>query len=313
MRNIFKKIFKGHVDLIDALPPLKGKVVAGQPLAKKNWFGVGGPAEVYVEPADLDDLARLLQYKPQVPVTVLGAGSNVLIRDGGISGITVHLGKGFNSVTVTGDRIVCDAGALVSDVARVAAKNGLSGFEFLCGIPGSVGGGVRMNAGAHGRCIEDILESLTVVTADGDIQELDPRETEIFGYRRCYLPTDWIFVRAVFKGQHGDAAAINAKMAEYKKQRENNQPVGVRTAGSTFKNPQGLQAWALIDKAGFRGYRKGGAMVSEKHTNFLINVGDATARDIEQLGEEIREKVWNDTGVELEWEVRRLGIDKEAQ
>ncbi|MGN1063577.1 MAG: UDP-N-acetylmuramate dehydrogenase [Alphaproteobacteria bacterium] len=313
MKNIFKKIFQGQVNLVDALPPLKGKVTAYYPLAKKTWFGVGGPAEVYIEPADLDDLVRLMQFKPAVPVTILGAGSNVLIRDGGILGITIHLGKGFNSISVAGDRLICDGGAAVMDVARVAAKNGLGGFEFLSGIPGSVGGGVRMNAGAHGRCLEDVLESLTIVTADGEIQELNPKETEIFGYRRCYLPTDWIFVRAVLKGYPDNPADIQAKTVEYKKQRENNQPVGVRTAGSTFKNPPGLKAWALIDKAGFRGYRSGGAMVSEKHTNFLINVGDASARDIERLGEEIREKVWNDTGVELEWEVKRLGMDKEIK
>lgn len=311
MRNIFKKIFKTKVSLIDSLPPIKGKAVADFPLRKKTWFGVGGPAEVYVEPADIDDLSKLLQFMPSVPVTVLGGGSNVLIRDGGIAGLTIHLGKGFQHISFDEDKIICDGGVSLIRLAQAAAKQGIAGFEFLSGIPGTVGGAVRMNAGAHGRCLQDVLVSLTVVTGEGDVREIDPTETEVFGYRMCYLPSSWIFVRAVFKGTKGKPQDILATMADYKHKRESNQPTGVKTAGSTFKNPQGLQAWALIDKAGFRGYRKGGVMVSEKHTNFLINLGDATAKDIEDLGEEIREKVWNDTGVELEWEVKKLGVNKE--
>lgn len=311
MRNIFTKIFQKNLKLIDALPPLRGKVFADFPLKKKSWFGVGGNAEVYIEPADMDDLSRLLQFMPRVPVTILGGGSNVLIRDGGIPGITIHLDKAFNKIKVDGDKIICDAGASLMELSRVAAKQSLSGFEFLCGIPGTIGGAIRMNAGAHGGSIEDILHSITVVTGEGDIQEINPFETEVFGYRRCYLPSDWIFVRAVFKGQLGDKTEITDKMAEYKKKRDNNQPTGVKTAGSTFKNPQGLQAWALIDKAGMRGTRVGGAMVSEKHANFLINTGNATAKDIETLGELIRQKVWETSSVELEWEVKKLGIEKE--
>lgn len=310
MKNIFKKIFKTKVRLIDALPPLRGKVVPRQPLCKKNWFGVGGAAEVYVEPADIDDLSKLMQFIPSVPVTILGGGSNVLIRDGGIPGVTIHLGKGFKKIICHDDEIVCDGGVSLIELARTAAKYGISGFEFLSGIPGTLGGAVRMNAGAHGRCLEDVLVSLTVVTSEGEIRQIDPKETEIFGYRMCYLPSDWIFVQAVLKGTLANPTDIQSKMAEYKQQRERNQPTKVKTAGSTFKNPHGMQAWALIDKAGFRGYRKGGAMVSEKHTNFLINLGDATAKDIESLGEEIREKVWNDTGIELEWEIKKLGVEK---
>ena len=311
MKGIFKKIFNSKPILKDSLPLLRGKVVADYPLSKKTWFGVGGCAEVYVEPADIDDLSRLLQFMPSVPLTVLGGGSNVLIRDGGIPGITVHLGKEFHNIKFDGTTVVCDGGVSLMELARAAAKQGVSGFEFLSGIPGTVGGAVRMNAGAHGKCLQDVLTSLTVVTGEGEIREIDPNETEMFGYRKCYLPSDWIFVRATLKGQEGNSADILETMAMYKQQRQNNQPVGVKTAGSTFKNPQGLQAWALIDKAGFRGYRKGGAMVSEKHTNFLVNLGDATAKDIEALGEEIREKVWNDFGVELEWEVKKMGLEKE--
>ena len=311
MKNIFKRIFKSKTTLIDALPPLKGKVIANYPLSKKTWFGVGGGAEVYVEPADEDDLIRLLQFMPSVPLTILGGGSNVLIRDGGIPGITVHLGKGFRNIKFNDESVICEGGVSLMELARAAAKQGVSGFEFLSGIPGTIGGAVRMNAGAHGKCLQDVLTSLTVITGDGEIREIDPNETEIFGYRKCYLPSDWIFVRVVLKGQKGHPADIAATMATYKQQRQNNQPVGVKTAGSTFKNPQGLQAWSLIDKAGFRGYRKGGAMVSDKHTNFLINLGDATAKDIEELGEEIRMKVWNDFGIELEWEVKKMGIEKE--
>jgi UDP-N-acetylmuramate dehydrogenase len=264
-----------------------------------------------VEPADREDLCQLLQLMPSVPLTILGGGSNVLIRDGGIPGVTVHLGKGLRTIKFDGEVVVCDGGVSLMELARAAAKQGISGFEFLSGIPGTVGGAVRMNAGAHGKCLQDILTSLTIVTGEGEIREIDPSKTELFGYRKCYLPCDWIFVRATFKGQKGNSADILATMALYKQQRQNNQPTGVKTAGSTFKNPQGLQAWSLIDKAGFRGYRKGGAMVSEKHTNFLVNLGDATAKDIEKLGEEIQEKVWNDFGVELEWEVKKMGIEKE--
>lgn len=311
MRNIFKKMFKKNLSIIDSLPPLKGKVLANQPLSKMTWFGVGGPADVYVEPADVQDLARLIQFKPAVPLTLIGGGSNLLIRDGGIPGITVHLGKPFGKITVKDDMIVAGAGASLMELARVAAKQEMTGFEFMCGIPGTIGGGIRMNAGAHGRAMEDVLHSITVITGEGDIQEIDPHETEAFGYRTCYLPSDWIFVGATFKGQKGSSADIAKKMADYKKQRENNQPVGVRTAGSTFKNPQGLQAWSLIEKVGMRGARKGGAQVSEKHANFLVNNGHATAKDIEELAEEIRSKVWENCGVELEWEVKRVGVEGE--
>lgn len=310
MINIFKKIFKSRLDLAHSLPPLRGEVVSHQPLHKKNWFGVGGSAEVYVEPADIEDLSRLLQFMPPVPLTVLGAGSNVLIRDGGIPGVTIHLGKSFHHIQVKDTNIICDGGVSLMELSRTAAKAGITGFEFLSGIPGSVGGGIRMNAGAHGRSVSDVLVSLTAVTGEGVVHEIDPRETEVFEYRKCHLPSDWIFVRAEFKGKKGKPEKIADTMATYKKQREANQPIGVKTAGSTFKNPQGLQAWSLIDKAGFRGYRKGNVMVSDKHTNFLINLGDASAKDIEMLGEEIRKKVWNDTGVELEWEIKKLGIEE---
>ena len=186
MKNILKKMFHKNVSIIDAMPPLKGKVLENQPLNKMNWFGVGGPAQVYVEPADLNDLIRLMQFKPQVPVTVLWGGSNLLIRDGGIVGITIHLGKEFSKITVKGDMIYAGAGASLMELARVAAKQNLTGFEFVCCIPGTIGGGIRMNAGAHGRSLEDVLECIQVVTGEGEYREIDPKETEVVGYRTWY-------------------------------------------------------------------------------------------------------------------------------
>ncbi len=304
--------FPRKENLLKMLPKVRGKMVTNEPLSKKNWFGVGGNAQVYFEPADVADLALMIREMPPVPLTVLGAGSNVLIRDGGIPGITVHLGAPFASIEPSADRLICGAGAKVMDVARLAEKNSLSGFEFLCGIPGSVGGAVRMNAGAYGEQIQGILSELTVVTQDGEVRTLTREEMqESFLYRKCLLPTEWIFVGAVFQGIRViDRAVITEKMAQNRLKRENGQPIGVRTAGSTFKNPEGTPAWQLIDKVGMRGVRRGGAEVSSKHSNFLINRGNATAKDIENLGEEIRTKVMEQEGIQLEWEVKKLGVDK---
>ncbi len=300
-----------RVSVVDRLPELKGKVIENEPLAKKTWFGVGGAAEVYIEPANVDDLSLLLKQFPDEPLTILGAGSNLLIRDGGIPGVTVKLGKPFAGIRVEGNRLICGAAAMLMEVARVAEKHKISGFEFISGIPGSVGGGIRMNAGAYRQALADRLVSLTVVMANGEVTELDPHEMDVFGYRQCYLPTDWIFVEAVFAGTiMSDADEIKKRMAEYKKHRESSQPQGVRTAGSTFKNPDGLMAWQLIEKAGLRGAKVGGAVVSEKHANFLINTGNATAADIEALGEMIRHKVKKKCGVRLEWEIKKLGVEK---
>ncbi len=311
-RGLFVSPFSRKENLLKMLPPVRGKLTTNEPLAKKNWFGVGGNAQVYFEPADVADLALLIREMPPVPLTILGAGSNVLIRDGGIPGITVHLGAAFATIEPDGNKLVCGAGAKVMDVSRVGEKNSLSGFEFLCGIPGSVGGAVRMNAGAYGEEIRNILLELTVVTQDGEVRTLTREEMkESFLYRKCLLPTEWIFVGAVFEGkQVADKSAITEKMAQNRLKRENGQPIGVRTAGSTFKNPEGTPAWQLIDKVGMRGARRGGAEVSSKHSNFLINRGHATAGDIEALGEEIRTKVMEREGIQLEWEVKKLGVDK---
>ncbi len=306
-----KKIFRKESRLIDQLPPLNGYLSENEPLHKKNWFGVGGRAEIYFEPADCSDLERLIRFMPPVPLTVLGAGSNVLIRDGGIPGIVVHLGRSFSEIRVQDQYLVCGAGSGLMEVSRVAAQNGLGGLEFMCGIPGSVGGAIRMNAGAHGRSIQDILVSLQVMTREGDLLTIDPQETNIFSYRKCCLPDDWIFVEATLKGTPDDLKNIQEKMKSYKKMRESSQPLGVKTAGSTFKNPEGLKAWQLIEKNGLKGMKIGDAVVSEKHANFLINKGQASARDIERLGEKIRSVVLEKEGIALEWEVKKMGVEKD--
>ncbi|MBQ9090065.1 MAG: UDP-N-acetylmuramate dehydrogenase [Alphaproteobacteria bacterium] len=304
--------FSNKDNLFKLLPSVRGRLSANEPLSKKNWFGVGGAAQIYFEPADIEDLALFLRNMPPVPLTILGAGSNVLIRDGGIPGITVHLGKQFSDIVVEENKITCGAGAKLMEVSRMAEKNNLSGFEFLCGIPGSVGGAIRMNAGAYGSQISNILTELTIVTPVGDVQTLTQEELqEAFIYRKCLFPSEWIFAKAVFQGQQiADKSIISERMAQYRLKRENGQPIGVRTAGSTFKNPDGMPAWQLIDKVGMRGVHRGGAVVSEKHSNFLINKGHATAKDIEELGEEIRAKVLEKEGIRLEWEVKKLGVDK---
>ncbi len=311
-KNLFGKLKKDFPDLKKPLPAVRGKLLLNEPLAKKNWFGVGGVAQVYFEPADMEDLQTFVKQTKGMPLTVLGAGSNVLIRDGGIPGITLRLGKAFSTVEVKDEFLICKGGALVMEVSRTAEKNCLSGFEFLCGIPGTVGGGIRMNAGAYGSSIHEVLESLTVLTKEGDIQVLEKEELkEAFSYRRCHLPAEWIFLEAVFKGKkEKDNLVIHQKMMVNKQKREAGQPIGVRTAGSTFKNPDGIPAWQLIEKAGMRNAKVGGACVSNKHANFLINTGKATAKDIEELGELIRQEVFQKEGVSLEWEVRKLGVEK---
>ena len=294
--------------LLDRLPPLRGKLTENAPLAKMTWMNVGGPAEVLFEPADEEDLAFLVSHHLNIPTTLLGAGSNVIVRDGGVPGLVIHLGKNFSYCKVNEDHTIeCGASLLVMELAKTAQKNGLSGFEFLCGIPGSVGGALRMNAGAHGSEIKDILISIRLINQKGEIKTI-PMDAEFFQYRQNLLPSNWIFVGATFKGTPKNAEDIAATMAGYKEMREKSQPVGVKTCGSTFKNPEGLQAWKLIDKAGCRGMKVGGAEVSQKHCNFLVNTGKATAGDVETLGEEIRKKVLEDSGIPLEWEVQRIGI-----
>jgi UDP-N-acetylmuramate dehydrogenase len=290
-----------------ALPPLRGRVQAGAALAPFTWFRVGGPAEWLARPADVDDLLLLLRDRPPgMALTVIGAASNLIIRDGGVRGVVVKLaGRGFGGIAVDGEGIVAGAAALDATVAEHAAAAGLGGLEFLCGIPGTIGGAVAMNAGAYGSEIKDVLDWAEVATPRGLLRL--PAAAFAFAYRKAVLPEGGVVVRARLRGAPGDAAAIAARMAEIRAAREATQPVRSRTGGSTFKNPPGHRAWQLVDQAGCRGLKRGCAQVSEMHANFLLNTGGATAADIEGLGEAVRARVKAATGVELEWEIKRLG------
>ncbi|MDD3669305.1 MAG: UDP-N-acetylmuramate dehydrogenase [Alphaproteobacteria bacterium] len=310
MKRLFRKIFRGAV-LKKMLPPLRGLVRANEPLKRRNWLGVGGAAEVYFEPKDAADLSALIRAVPEEMITVLGAGSNTLIRDGGVPGVVVHLGRDFAQIQVKGNTLACGAGALMSEIARAAEKNGIAGFEFMCGIPGTLGGGIRMNAGAFGRSMRDAVVEMQAVLNNGQLHTLRAKGKDLFGYRECYIPSDWIFVSAVLRGRKlKSAAAIAKKRAAYQQKRDASQPRGVRTLGSTFKNPQGLQAWKLIDKCGLRGARIRDAQVSGKHTNFLVNAGNARAKDFERLIDKIQTAVLRDQGVPLELEIRKIGVEK---
>jgi UDP-N-acetylmuramate dehydrogenase len=294
-------------DLIERLPPVRGRLTAQAPLAPVTWFRVGGAAEVMFRPADAEDLAEFLAKRPpEVPVTVIGVASNLLVRDGGVEGVVVRLGRGFAAVEISGARVTASAGVLDLNVAITARAAGVGGLEFLSGIPGSIGGALRMNAGAYGREIKDVLESAAALDNAGVRHELSLGEMGL-GYRHCGVPEDWIFLGVTLRGQEADRDAIQRRMAEIQSEREASQPIRARTGGSTFANPPGHKAWELIDATGCRGLRRGGAMVSEKHTNFLINTGAATAADIEGLGEEVRRRVFEKFGVRLDWEIRRIG------
>jgi UDP-N-acetylmuramate dehydrogenase len=299
--------------LIDRLPSVRGRLTANAPLAGMTWFGVGGPAEVLFKPADAEDLATLLAGKPAgVPVTVLGVASNLLVRDGGVPGIVIRLGRAFAGIAAEGEDMVCGAAALDGNVALVARDAGIGGLEFLSGVPGTIGGGLRMNAGAYGREVKDVLVSAEALDGQGVAHVLDLPAMG-FSYRHCAVPADWIFTGARLRGTPAQPADIARRMDEIKTQREASQPVRARTGGSTFANPPGAKAWELIDRAGCRGLRIGGAMMSDKHCNFLINIADATAADIEALGEEVRRRVKDTSGVTLEWEIRRIGVAKESE
>ena len=294
--------------LIDRLPAVRGEMRAAVPLHRTSWFRVGGPAEALFEPADRDDLATFLATRPaEVPVTVLGTCSNVIIRDGGIDGVVIRLGRGFMSVEIAGTTVRAGAGAPDKMVARMACETSLTGLEFLIGVPGTIGGAVRMNAGAYGRELADIVTSVEAVDAKGTVHELAAGELD-FSYRHSALPADWICTAATLVGTPGDYDEIEARMREIAAAREESQPIRARTGGSTFANPPGeAKAWELIDRAGCRGLVIGDAQVSEKHCNFLINRGNATAGDLEALGETVRERVREATGITLDWEIRRLG------
>ena len=298
---------KRRLSLVERLPPVRGRYAENVPSAGITWFRVGGPAEVMFRPADLDDLVGFLKARPgDVPLTVIGVGSNLLVRDGGIDGVVVRLGRGFAAIEIEGSTVRAGAAALDINVARTCRDAGIAGLEFLRGVPGTIGGALRMNAGAYGREIADVLVDAEAVDPSGQVHALSCRDMG-FGYRRSRVPEDWIFTAARLRGRPGERSEIMARMAEIEVAREESQPLRVRTGGSTFLNPEGAQAWELIDKAGCRGLRRGAAMVSEKHCNFLINSGSASAADLEALGEEVRRRVAEATGVRLEWEIRRIG------
>lgn len=293
--------------LVERLPPVRGKYRPCVPIADLVWFRVGGPAEVMFRPADRDDLSDFLRHRPRdVPVMAIGVGSNLLVRDGGVEGVLIRCGRGLSEVSVDGELITAGAGALDGNVALTAQQHGLGGVEFLSGIPGTIGGGLRMNAGAYGREMVDVLVEAEAVDGEGKVHTVGPKDLG-FRYRHCSAPEDWIFTKAVLRAERTDPAVIAARLKEIRDKRESTQPVRARTGGSTFKNPPAHSAWQLVDQAGCRGLVRGGARVSERHTNFLINEGGATAADIEGLGEDVIARVYALTGITLEWEIKRIG------
>jgi len=300
------------VPLFERLPSVRGTYQANYPLSRITWFKVGGAADVLFRPADVDDLATFLAGCPtDIPVTVIGVGSNVWVRDGGIRGVVVRLARGFTDITVQDAHIVAQGGALDINIARMALDAGLAGLEFLSGIPGTIGGAVRMNAGAYGGDVGSVLESVTLLDRSGQTTTLGSADLS-FAYRQSRLPPQSIVISCTLAGTPGDTAVIRGRMAEIKQAREATQPVRTRTGGSTFRNPGGPtgtapRAWQLIDDAGCRGLIRGGAMVSPVHCNFLENTGQATAADLEALGEEVRQRVADQSGVHLQWEIERLG------
>ena len=300
------------------LPETRGVLTPDRPLADLTWLRVGGPADWLFQPADEDDLADFLSaLDPSVAVFPMGVGSNLIVRDGGLRAVVIRLGRGFNGIAVEGDRVVAGAAALDAHVARRAAEAGLD-LTFLRTIPGSIGGAVRMNAGCYGSYVADVLEEVRIVTRDGRV-ETHPASALHLRYRQSELPAGAVIVSATFRAAGGDPAALEAKMAEQIAKRDASQPTKERSAGSTFRNPAGrsstgraddsheLKAWTVIDDAGLRGARVGGAQMSTMHSNFMINAGGATAADLENLGEEVRKKVFQSSGITLEWEIMRVG------
>jgi len=299
-------------DLKAKMPALRGRLLASQPLAELTWFRVGGPAQVLFAPADEVDLCYFLaNLSAEIAVTMIGLGSNLIVRDGGVPGVVIRLGRGFNDIAI--ERLHVRAGAAVPDVkvARAAQEAGIAGLAFMRGIPGAVGGALRMNGGAYGRETKDVLAEARAVDRQGRTHVLTSAGMG-FAYRHCGAPGDYIFTQALFAGERGDPAAIAAEMEKITESREATQPIKSRTGGSTFKNPPGAKAWRLIDAAGCRGLRIGDAQVSDMHCNFLINLGAAKAADIETLGETVRQRVKENSGVELEWEIKRIGVPSQS-
>jgi UDP-N-acetylmuramate dehydrogenase len=293
----------------DMLPPVRGTLTRDAPLKDLVWFRAGGPAEVLFRPADIDDLAGFIAARPaDLRIWVIGVGSNLLVRDGGIPGVVVRLSSAFGKIETIGTRVRAGAAALDGTVARAAADAGIAGLEFLRGVPGTIGGALRMNAGCYGREIKDIFVEATAIDGKGNEIRLSSAAMD-FEYRKARgAGEDLIFVEALFEGTRDEPSAIRARMDELSGTREASQPIKSKTGGSTFKNPPGQKAWQLIDEAGCRGLMVGGAQVSPKHTNFLINTADATAADLEALGEEVRRRVKEKSGIALEWEIKRVGV-----
>ncbi|MBN2905672.1 MAG: UDP-N-acetylmuramate dehydrogenase [Rhodobacteraceae bacterium] len=300
------------------MPQVRGTLTAHRPLDELTWLRVGGPADWLFQPADLEDLCAFLAALPtEVPVFPMGVGSNLIVRDGGVRGVVIRLGRGFNAIAVEGTRVTAGAAALDAHVARRAAAAGVD-LSFLRTIPGAIGGAVRMNAGCYGRYVADHLVAARAVTRQGAVVSLTPAELE-FGYRHSELPAGWVIIEAIFEGPTGDPDTLEALMEAQLATRDATQPTKERSAGSTFRNPSGfsstgqandhhdLKAWKLIDQAGLRGARHGGAQMSKKHSNFMINTGTASAADLEALGEEVRKRVFQNTGIQLEWEIMRVG------
>jgi len=290
------------------MPELRGRLLANQPLGEFTWFRVGGAAQAFFMPENFDDLAYFLRNLPaDIPVAVIGAGSNLIVRDGGVPGVVIRLGRGFNAVAIEDDhRVTAGAAILDALVARAARDAAIAGLAFFSGIPGAIGGALRMNGGAYGGETKDVLVEARGLDRAGNPRTFSNAEMG-FSYRHCGAPEDVIFTSAVLQGRAGDAGEIAAEMDVIKNKREASQPRN-RTGGSTFKNPPGHKSWQLIDAAGCRGLTVGGAQVSPLHCNFLINLGHASARDIETLGETVRERVKANAGIDLEWEIKRIGV-----
>lgn len=307
--NPFK--FKKKSDILDLLPEVNGKYLTNISLSRHTWFGVGGPAEVLYLPEDSKDLGHFLKLKPyNLPISIIGGGSNLLVRDGGVPGVVLKLDSPhFKKITVNDESITCGAGVRNIELRKVMLENGIGGLEFLCSIPGVIGGSVKTNAGCFGRCVKDVIVQAQIIDDTGEEKTVGVDDL-MLSYRNSFFPDEWIITSITFKVYKETAENIKNKLEEQKNYRIKSQPYNEKTAGSTFKNPEGLRAWELIKKSGCADLQIGGAKVSEKHCNFLINTGNATAQDIEILGETIVQKVKDQTSITLEWEIKRLGINK---